>query len=277
MNIKNILMLWIGLTGMSSLVMAEGLPYAVSPMELSRLPQYCAVRMKADMRSSEYQQWQKRIGENFVDFLHFCSGINFINRYWGARSSYERNYYLQNALGEFDYMVRAEKPDFALRAELYSYRGEVLRLMGKTGEAIKDFNKALTIDPKMVKVYEQLADLHLKAKEPARALEAVTEGLRHAPDSRGLQRRYGELGGKKPYPEPYAARKEESAESAQEKAVPPSANTENAPSPAIPNQASAKEASGAGGAADPKQSGPAGPSADQRKNPWCRFCPDESN
>lgn len=231
-----------------------------NPVEMMRLPPYCQVKFSAPTSSAEWKAWRAQIGENFIDLHHYCAGLNFMNRYWSARSARDRSFYLERALGNFDYMVKAEKPDFALRVELYSQRGAVNKLLRKPGEAIKDFNTARSIDPRAVKPYLQLADLYVTTKAPARALETLTEGLRHVPDSKALQRRYLELGGKRPFPDPIVAKaaepRPEQAESAGPAAEPATA-VEAGPVPAPAGSTAAPAAIGT------------------PKNPYCRFCPPE--
>lgn len=226
--------------------------------EIMRLPPYCQAKFNAPTSSPEWKAWRAQIGQNFIDLHHYCAGLNYMNRYWGARSAPDRSFYLQRALTNFDYMVKAEKPDFALRVELYSQRGEVNKLLRKPGEAINDFNKAVSIDPKAVKPYLQLADTYVATKASARALEAVTEGLRQVPDSTALQRRYLELGGKKPFPAPVAA----------QAAEPAAAPGGQLPAPEVePAAVEAKPAPAAPAEAAPVIGTP--------KNPYCRFCPPE--
>lgn len=231
--------------------------YKANAAEMLRMPPYCQVKWNSPPTSPEWKAWRDRIGSNYIDLHHYCAGLNFINRYWAARNPQDRGFYLQSALNNFDYMVKAEKPDFALRAELYSYRGEVLKLMKRPGEAVRDFSQAIAIDPGFVKAYLQLADLNLAGQSKARALDVVTDGLRHVPDSTALQRRYLELGGKKPFPEPVVARAAEPAP-----APAPKAAADPEPSAA---------ASSAPAAAGETESPPIG----MPGNPYCRFCPPE--
>lgn len=240
--------------------------FRANAAEMQRMPAYCQVKWNSPPSSPEWKSWRNQIGSNFIDVHHFCAGLNFMNRYWGSRNTRDRGFYLQSALNNFDYMVKAEKPDFALRAELYSQRGEVLRLMGRPGEATADFNKALSVNPRMVKPYLQLADLNVAVKSRDRALEAITQGLRHVPDSTALQRRYLELGGKKPFPEPIAIQ-------APEPAAPPSADvaqTSDAVDVAAPAQANPAAAEPVGDASAASQ-----PVIGTPNNPYCRFCPPE--
>jgi len=232
--------------------------------EMLRLPAYCQVKFNSSPESPEWKAWRDQIGQNYIDLHHYCAGLNYVNRYWGARKTQDRGFYLQRAMANFDYMVKAEKPDFTLRAELYSNRGEVFKLMRKPGEAVKDFNKALSINPGIVKPYLQLADLYVSSNASARALETVTEGLRHLPDSSALQRRYLELGGKQPFPEPIVTMVAEPVPS-QPAELAPELETIIEPNPA--------PAVSAGSEPVTTNASPAPIGTPQ--NPHCRFCPPE--
>lgn len=229
--------------------------------EMVLMPPYCQAKFNLPQGSPEWNAWRDRIGDNFIDLHHYCVGLNFVNRYWHARSKQDKGFYLQNAMNNFDYIVKAEKPGFALSVELYSNRGEVFKLMGRPGEAARDFKHAISINPEYVKPYLQLADLDAAGKSAARALETVTEGLRHVPDSTALQRRYLELGGKKPFPEPIVAKSEAS----------------ELPQPAA--QSSANEAISEPAAApsepEPVATTEPEPVIGTSNNPYCRFCPPE--
>lgn len=232
--------------------------------EMLRMPPYCQTKFNATPSSPEWQAWRARIGANYIDIHHYCVALNYVNRYWGARDARARSYYLERAMGNYDYMVKAEKPDFALRAELYSNRGEVFKLMGRPGEAVKDFNHALSINPRLLKPYLQIADMHVAGKSTARALETVTEGLRQLPDSKALQRRYLELGGKKPFPEPIVTQAPEpvTPQAAAVTQVPETVVEpgRDHPAPSVPEPTKATEPQ---------------PAIGTPNNPYCRFCPPE--
>jgi tetratricopeptide (TPR) repeat protein len=241
---------------------ATDLSFTPNAIELLRLPAYCQVKFNSSPQSPEWKGWRDRIGTNYIDLHHFCVGINFVNRYWGARIAKDRSFYLQNALNNFDYMVKAEKPDFTLSAELYFHRGEVFKLMRRPAEAVRDFNHALSIDPRFVKPYLQLADLSVAGKSSARALEIVAEGLRHVPDSKALQRRYLELGGKEPFPEPIVAKAAEPEP--QPATTIPAVETPIEPVPAAVSPQP-----------DPTAATEPAPTIGTPSNPYCRFCPPE--
>lgn len=236
---------------------ASVLPDQVLDSELARLPPYCAARMKMPQDSPEARAWRSQIGQNFVDFFHYCSGLNYLNRYWGARTVRERNYYLQQARAEFDYMVNAMRPDFTMAAELFANRAEALKLMGKTGDAVRDFTQAIAITPTLVRPYLQLADVYSQNGDRTRALETITNGLRYVPESTALQRRYVELGGKAPFPEPIVSK---AAEKTSEPEIPGESKPAVPPGATLPQPAPQTETA---------------PALGTPKNPYCRFCPPE--
>ncbi len=238
--------------------------YKPNAAEMLRMPPYCQVKWNSSPTSPEWKSWRSQIGSNYIDVHHFCAALNFMNRYWGTSNPRDRGFYLQSALNNYDYMVKAEKPDFALRAELYSNRGEVFKLMGRPGEAAKDFNHALSINPRLLRPYLQIADMHVAGKSTTRALETVTEGLRQLPDSKALQRRYLELGGKKPFPEPIAAQVPETV-------TPQAAAVTQVPETVVePGSDHA-----APSVSEPTKATEPQPVIGTPNNPYCRFCPPE--
>ncbi len=254
---------------LAALLGAPGLGVAASeltlhhPEEVARLPPICKARLGPG-GTPEWKEWARRTGSNFQDIHHYCFGVNYVNRSWRAGTTTERMYDLQLAVGDFTYVVKAEKPDFnpEIRAEVYSGRGEAYQLMGKPGEALSDFNRALAINPKMLRAYLQLADLQVSGKATTSALDTITQGLRHIPDSKTLQRRYLELGGKKPFPKPYVMKADE-PESPQQ-VEPPSTAAQGVPD--VPATSSDNQN---------KPTPAIAPSIGTPSNPYCRFCPPE--
>ncbi len=223
--------------------------YGPTAEETRMLPPYCGGPGGGD--------WKAILGPEIVFNNHTCYGINFLNRYYRAKTSWQKKQYLQNALGDFNYSVRHLSPGFKLMPEILYYRGLTYRLMGREAEAMGDFLKSIQLDPKYFKSVAELADLYDgKLSSRKKALELVTEGLRHSPSSRELMRRYDRFGGKPPYPEPYVR------QAAQETPAP------TAPAPVAPEPAPKPAAAGAPASAPP----PAAPGS--TANPWCRFCPE---
>ena len=235
-----------------------------SKAEMAALPPYCAVRF--DGSPTEYKIWKTTMGGDFVHVHHYCAGLNFVNRARGMTSANkDRLGTLSAAVRNFDYILTHTHPGFSLRPEAMMNRGIALSMLPqKQGEAIGNLHKAIEMNPKLPHAYLTLADMYDKLKNYSKALETAAEGLRHNPDTRSLQRRYTELGGKLPYPAPIEpALVEAQAAIPDEVAVPthsptsPAESTVSMPATEIP-------------AADPIVP----PKIGSPQNPYCRFCPD---
>lgn len=233
-----------------SLTAHAALPYGPTAEETKMLPAYCQAP----------DHWKSILGSAVVWNNHTCYGINRINRYYKSRTSQEKRDNLQTALGDFNYSVNKLPPDFALMPEIFMYRGITYGLMDRVGEAVADLHKAISLDPKLTRAYNELATVYeSRLAQPKKALEIITEGLRHNPGTTLMQRRYTRLGGKLPYPEPLS------------RAEPAVAET-----PPIPAQGAVPEAAPA---VVPVEKADAVPDTEKPKigsptNPHCRFCPD---
>ncbi len=230
-------------------------PWAPTDSEMASLPPYCKARMKSGQGSPEYKMWEGTLGKDFVHTHHYCAGVNFINRYYRSRSPQDKRFNLNNAQNNLQYMVANADPGYSLMPDVYLNLGVVYSLTNQTAQAITHFNKAIELNPRQPKAYNALSDYYTKTKQSAKALEIVTTGLRYNPDTKSLQRRYTELGGKLPYPEPI-----EPASAAEVQLVTQEEPAEPALSPA---------------STSPTQVEPiAEPSIGSPTNPYCRFCPD---
>lgn len=248
--------------GLMSLAIAQAHavePWVPTDTEMVSLPPYCKVKMKSSPASTEYKTWESTLGKDFMHTHHYCAGLNFLNRYYRSRNNGDKRYNLKNAVDNFNYMVDHAAPGYSLMPEIYLNRGLAFSLMQQAGAAMTDLNKAIELNPKQPRAYNVLADYYVKTRQKPKALETVTQGLRHNPDTRSLQRRYTELGGKLPYPAPVAV---------------------VAPTPvepvAKPETAAASEPATAGEAGQtpaPAVEAPVTPPPiGTPKNPYCRFC-----
>lgn len=228
------------------------------PAEMAALPPYCAARFNEGTEA--FKTWRSSMGSDFIHVHHYCAGLNFLNRARGMSSSKTRGV-LGAAVGEFDYVLKHAAPEFPLRAEILMNRGIALSMLKRNGEAVGNLLKAIELDPRQPRAYMALTDLYATSNNRSKALETVTEGLRHNPDTRSLQRRYTELGGKLPYPA----------------AIAPVVAEPVASRPVV----DAVEASPADSAAKaetipetvPEESFPTPPPIGSPTNPYCRFCP----
>lgn len=251
---------------------AAGAHFIFTDAELKALPPYCEPRM---MRTpGQYDHWNDVLGPDFQHTHHYCEGLGFLNRYYRARSQLEIRDTLGQAYDGISYLISHAQPSYSLMPEAYLNRGFVLSLMKRDGEAIKDLNKALELNPDLVRAYTLASDIYIKLKQKDEARTMISEGLRHVPDSTVLQRRYKEQGGKLPYPEPINRSAEVPTVPGQARREGETANRESTPQDTAQQAAAspAPDAAAGGGRVDAQA--PATPKIGSPSNPWCRFCPD---
>lgn len=240
--------------------------------ELPMLPPYCTAKATADKQDD--QQWVRIFGSDYLHLHHYCRGLVMFPRGFASRSARGKTEAFKEAINQFDYMIGHVSSNFVLLPEIYQNRGKALKLLNKPGEAITNLNKALELNRELVGAYTLLADIYEEQKNKTEALKHVTEALKYLPDSSGLKKRYQRLGGKLPYPDPYA-KTDEAAPSVAPAAAQPAAEAEAATAemqPAATTDAAASTNSNVGeSSAQPASD--TNPSS-KRKNPWCRFCPD---
>lgn len=253
---------------------AQQYPYAPTEQEYATLPPYCKEKLQ-NKNLAEINRWSDSFGVNtWLHMHHYCIGLNDINRYYRASNEQQKKGFLSSAIGEFGYMVGHLPPGSVLLADAYQNRGRVFLLQGQEASGVKDLHKALELNPKIARTYLILADQFERGAGKDKALQIVTEGLRHVPASKGLQRRYQELGGKLPFPEPYEKPAEQNAVAKTMPAEEPKAEAK--PEAAPPSGEATNQA--ADGANLKAPTGPTPqidpPKIGSPKNPYCRFCPD---
>lgn len=196
---------------------------------------------------------------NWGHMHHYCDGLRFYNR--AVASTRDRNefkYNIQLSLAGFDYVLLHTSPDFNMRPEVIANKARTLALAGRKAEAVTLYTGVVQQTPDYVPAYLYLADYYASS-DRKKALSLVSDGLRHNPDTKSLQRRYQELGGKLPYPEPLV------------QAAPPETAPPPAEEPVAAAAASSEVDSAAKAAAEPATEKP---KIGSPKNPYCRFCPD---
>lgn len=253
-------------------------PSPPNDVELKSLPNFCALKLRGG--AAEYATGFSLLGEQFKNSHHYCMGLNFLNRYYRAPFSQDAKSTLKFAYNEFTYMAEHLVENSSLAGEVFVYRGIANALLKNDVAATEDFAQAIARNPRLPLAYVTLADYYSDHKQKAKALDVVTQGLRNLPDNKALKRRYQELGGKLPYPEPVAAAQpapeagESAAGPAASDAVSSTAPTQD-PAGEKPESAAQRSVDKAAViATDPSQDS-AADSKGTPKKPWCRFCPDE--
>ncbi len=218
---------------------------APTDSELKMLPPYCTAKMKND--AALIQIYEPQVGPQFANIHHYCSALNFLNRFYSDSNRNEAKSYLAFAVNEFNYMTQHLYPgNTALTAEIYLNQGVAESLQGRDAEAVRDMQKAIELDPRLDKAYAMQAKFFSDRHQQVEALKIITQGLRYVPESKRLKRLYSKFGGKLPYPEPVDQEKSKQAVQSQE--------TNSVPEQPAPTEEKQK--------------------IGIPSDPWCRFCPE---
>lgn len=233
--------------------------------ESRSMPVYCQVKLFQEGTPAA-GIWYSNYPDGFGHIHHYCYGLAYLNRSYGSMPKSDKIYLRNNAVGQMDYVIGHAQPSFKLLSDVYYSRGQTLLLLNRKAEAMDNLNRSLKIDPTQMRPYLLLADAYVQVNQKIRALETVTEGLRYAPKSKGLLRRYKELGGKEPFPEPINKPEPQVEQEPQEK----STDNNTSVKPVDPPQVETQPASELPSAPNPNV---VEPKIGSPANPYCRFCP----
>lgn len=204
-------------------------------------------------------------------FHHYCWGKLSKLRSYSARSADQRGRAILNWRNEMKFIVdwtgeRGIKWHYM--PVIHKEIAESYLFEKNYAKAITEGEKALALDKGYVPVYLIMADAYAGANKRDKALEIATEGLKYAPESKPLKRRYKDMGGKLPYPEPYE--KETAAvEAAPAKAEKPVVEAAPPAMPPVPENRPQVESVAKDTVLPPSVE----PSKKPESNPYCRFCP----
>ena len=210
---------------------------------------------------------ENNIAKDAVSFHHYCWGEVGRNRYYLETDTRKKKELAEYAMSGSKYVI--DHPEFRPQnwrylSYIYVKMGTGYLLMKDTASAINALLMSLQINPRERIAYIHLADAFSEGGKKSEALKYVIEGLKYFPKNKGLIRRYQELGGKLPLPEPYPdieiKSNEEPATQADKTTAPETNSTQPKPI------AQETEKNGAPSEAIP-------PAASQKPNPYCRFCP----
>ena len=186
-------------------------PFAATKEELTLLPSYCSLP-------------DKSLAKACFPLNHYCDGLKAMIR--GSKFNAESGYWLQLAVKSF--RTAANRKSWSgcpLRPEANLNLGKALLFQSRqkgasTAEGVVYLKKALELKPDYLAAYYTLSNYYAESGDKKKALSVVEDGLRHVPNSKGLLRRFKELGGTTPpapviinsKPEIGAAEKDASAE-----------------------------------------------------------------
>lgn len=210
---------------------------------------------------------ENAMAKNANWFHHFCWARLAKMRSINAKSRVSRQSEIKSWRMNMQFIVdwtAKQKVSWPYLPVVYTDIAETFLVEKNYAQAILHAEKALSLKAGHADAFVILADCYAAVGNKGKALDKATEGLKYVPESKGLKRRYAELGGKLPLPEPYAsANGVADAEKVVEKEGKPEAV--NIIKDDVEKQQTGKAP---GSEVQIEIDGKAG-----IKNPHCRFCP----
>lgn len=173
--------------------------------EVALLPRYCIYtqvfreRVPGGNNPAEIKRMLSQMGETFNGMHHYCWGLMKTNRaMFLVRTEQARNFYLNDALSEFDWVIDRAPPDYFLMPEFLTKKGENLIRLGRVSVGILELNRAIRLKPSYEPAYAALSDHYRDSGDVAKAREVLEKGLSQAPQAKSLAKRLAELDTVKP-------------------------------------------------------------------------------
>lgn len=177
-------------------------PHNITDGEIALLPPYCPDTMgfkygdAYSNTSPRAKYWIAQMGQGFWAIHHHCWALANIRR---ARfmppNSWARRGTLENARGDFEYVIGNTKPDFVLLPEVYTRLGEVELLLGNIAGGYSAYAQARQLKPDYWPAYSEWAEFLIRSNQKREAKALVELGLAHAPGAKVLADLYRSLGG----------------------------------------------------------------------------------
>jgi hypothetical protein len=242
-----------------------------NPAELPSLPTYCQAKWDKT-QFKDHASWAQSMGEpTWRSLHHYCYALNWINRYNRCRGN-DCGYLHHLALNDFGYVLKNPSTESWITPEMYVNRGMAFKMVHRNNEALKDFYRAIQLNPKYSKAYHEIATYFTGLKQNEKALEIVKKGLAQSPQDKSLLKLYQRLDGNLSDLPPFQAatdvtqgKTKESNQSTVPATLLPNAKEETTNKSALNNEVS-------NGSVNPVQTKPS--PAGVTKNPYCRFCPE---
>lgn len=163
----------------------------ITPGEWKMLPVYCIDTQGYKYgrgQSPNAEKWVALMGDTFWHLHHYCLGIVQFNR--AQREMYPpelRKGFLNQALGNFQYVIDRMPEHYVLAPEIYTYTGRADLLLGDSRQANEAFANARALKPDYWPAYSWWASYLGDHGHVEDGRKIVADGLAHSPQSRTLQ------------------------------------------------------------------------------------------
>lgn len=189
MNSKYVIILALSLIMGTS---AYGSCAKVTRAELPLLPKFCQVKCElGDSRTNpQVERWAELFGwKNYIHMHHYCAALVLERRVLAASDKRQRDYELQRAVHNYDYVLKHWQPGFVLIPEAHVRKGLLLEKLGNGAQAAREYEAAIHANPKYPAGYAALSAWYKQHGSKSDAIATLEKGLKEIPKSRILRRR----------------------------------------------------------------------------------------
>jgi tetratricopeptide (TPR) repeat protein len=170
------------------------------PREIYLLPSYCKYtqiyrdNLPGGKDPAEIERLTNSMGHTFIHMHHYCWALQTSNPARLAADAPDiRRHDLLLAIGDFDYVIERAPKDFSLLPEIHTKKGEALIRMNRAAEGILEFQRAIKLKADYWQAYAAMSDYYKETGQPAKAREALDQGLSVAPNAKALKVRLADL------------------------------------------------------------------------------------
>ena len=152
--------------------------YSMSEKEILQLPKLCRNLSIGNFRADAKKYHIPGGHLPGQHTQHYCHGLKaMVRRAYGT------------AVKEFTYVQKHSNNKNRMLPSVSLVKAESLRKLGHTGDALKEYLRAIKLKRKYPRAYMKLAGFYMDLGENKSALDTVKKGLRYSPRSKGLKRR----------------------------------------------------------------------------------------
>jgi hypothetical protein len=168
--------------------------------EVALLPGYCPYtqlfrdHVPGGHNQEKMDYWYSVMGPSYNHMHHYCYGLMKTNRAnLFARTRQARLFYLQDAVTEYEYVLRNASQDFMMLPEILTKKGENLIKLDKAPLAMLDLQRAIDLKPDYWPPYATVSDYYKANGSFTLAREWLEKGLAATSNARALEQRLAEL------------------------------------------------------------------------------------
>lgn len=174
--------------------------YVLDPREVALLPQYCKYTqvyrklIPEGNNAAEIDRMYATLGRGFHALHHYCWAIVSTHRaLFLAQTKQTRDFYLDQAVRDIDFVIANSPTDFVLLPELFTEKAKNLIRLGKGAVAVNQLERAIELKPDYWPPYAVLSDYYKDQGVVAKAREVLEQGLSAVPEAKPLRTRLAEL------------------------------------------------------------------------------------